>query len=83
MPGPVSHVCAKTWHFLVYMRNTACTDCEIKIVTLWVLKATAVTSAPKRIPDMVTVNIGRLAVSPFSLLKASGLTVLVKSTVGL
>lgn len=44
------------------------------------LKPTAVTSAPKRKPDMVSANIRRLVVSPFLFLNASELTLLVKRT---
>lgn len=70
---------AKRLVSLVYKKNAACIDCEI--VRLWVLKPTAVNCAPKRKPDMVSVNIRRVVVSPFSFLNASGLTVLAKSTV--
>lgn len=79
-PGSVSSVYKKkNLVSLLYKKNGACIDCEI--VRLWVLKPTAVTSAPKRKLDTVSVNIRRLVVSPFSFLNASGLTLLVKSTV--
>lgn len=72
-------ISAKSLVSLVYRRNAACIDCEI--VRLWVLTPTAVTSAPKRKPNTVSVNIRRLVVSPFWFLYASGLTALVESTV--
>lgn len=77
-PGPVSYVCKETL-CLLSTRGMLL----VLTVKLWVLKPTAVTSAPKRKADMVSlmVNIRRLVVSPFSFLNASGLTVLVKSIV--
>lgn len=65
---------------LAYKRNAACIDYEI--VRLWVLKPTAVTSALKRKPDMLSANIRRFVVSPFLFFfNASELTLLVKRTV--